>query len=100
MDHNKITEKRNRAAEELRKKQEAKNKKAGIKSNVNPSTMSQGALRMSNLAGTMRATITANAADERNMLTSSIINDRDSKMSYRDAQYLNPDSRLYRQVKY
>jgi len=28
-------------------------------------------------------------------LTSSIINNRDAKMNYRDAQYLNPDSRLY-----
>ena len=33
-------------------------------------------------------------------LTSSIINDRDAKSNYLQAQYLNPDSRLYRQVKY
>lgn len=33
-------------------------------------------------------------------LTNSIINNRDTKMNYRDAQYLNPDSRLYSQVKY
>jgi hypothetical protein len=33
-------------------------------------------------------------------LTNSIINDRDAKSSYRDAQYLNANSLLYRQVKY
>jgi hypothetical protein len=33
-------------------------------------------------------------------LTSSIINDRDTKISQRDAQLLNPDSRFYKQVKY
>jgi len=30
----------------------------------------------------------------------SIVNDREAKINQRDAQFLNPDSRLYRQVKY
>ena len=42
----------------------------------------------------------ADTATMQHALTSSIINDRDAKSTYRDAQYLNPDSRLYRQVKY
>lgn len=81
MDHNKITEKRMRAAEELRKKKEAKNKKAGIKTNSTiPSYMSHGAsLRQSNITSTMRGpggTMISN--DKNNLLTSSIINDRDA----------------------
>jgi len=99
MDHSKITEKNNRIAEELKKKNDAKLKKAAkASSNVAmPGNMSAAAVRA---ASTLTGSILIKQGGVDQSLTNSIINNRDTKMNYRDAQYLNPDSRLYSQVKY
>ena len=53
------------------------------------------------MRGSLGTTTTLSKRENTNaQLTSSIINDRDAKLSQRDAQLLNPDSRLYKQVKY
>lgn len=61
-----------------------------------PGNLSANAVRAAN---TMTSSILMKQGGDNN-LTNSIINNRDTKMNYRDAQYLNPDSRLYSQVKY
>jgi hypothetical protein len=99
MDHSKITEKNNRIAEELKKKNDAKLKKAA-KASTNVGAMSGNlSANAVRAASTMTGSILIKQGVDQN-LTNSIINNRDTKMNYRDAQYLNPDSRLYSQVKY
>jgi hypothetical protein len=107
MDHNKITEKNNKLLEEQRKKEEAKVKKekrlaaagATVVSSQISASISQSGVRASNNNPIRGGTVTDTTLTQ-HPLSSSIINDRDAKSNYRDAQYLNPDSRLYRQVKY
>ena len=49
------------------------------------------------MRGSLGTTTTLSKRENTNaQLTSSIINDRDAKLSQRDAQLLNPDSRLYK----
>ena len=108
MDHNKITEKNNKLLEEQRKKDEVKAKKekrlaaAGttIVGTQVSASISQSGVRASNNNTIRGGTMVADNNTMQHPLSSSIINDRDAKSNYRDAQYLNPDSRLYRQVKY